>query len=92
MTEWGHVPWAYRQASAQGPSEATMKLRAGHRAAKPKMAPVVRKALGKHGFSLQFHSFLEAIREASALSNSILNTVCVVRASYGRMHRLISGF
>ena len=52
MTEWGHVPWAYRRASDQGPSDGTVKLRAGHWATKPKMAPVVRKVLGKHGFSL----------------------------------------
>ena len=52
MTKWGHVPWAYRQPSPQGPSDGRMKLRAWHQAAKPKMPPVVRKVLGKHGFSL----------------------------------------
>ena len=52
MTKWGHVPWAYRQSSPQGPSDGRMKLRTWHQAAKPKMPPVVGKVLGKHGFSL----------------------------------------
>lgn len=50
MTEWGHVPQAYRLASPHGPSGGRMEQRAGHQAAKPQILLVVRKVLGKRDF------------------------------------------